>query len=149
VKPRWFFAIALTIATACRQGDAVTPADAPPSDPPPSDLPAAPTPSPSAATPETKAPEDAVPPEPAPEPVAPSPPPTRGFDDVKGMTTAELVKAWGEPDEKTGGRWRYRFPRGGGCTDEEIHYALTIRDGKVTKIDRTTKHTGKVCDHFE
>jgi hypothetical protein len=85
---------------------------------------------------------------PAPSTAADPNPPARSFDDVQGLTTAELVAHWGEPDEKTSARWTYRFPRTG-CTEERLVYVLSMQAGTVAKIERRTEHTGRVCESIE
>ena len=146
---RWL-ALVLAGAIGCSRQEA-----APPSEPTTSSSQAAMS-SPTAARDDS--PTTAIdPPAPAVEAEPPSSkptssnPPGRDFDDVQGLTAAELVAHWGEPDSKAGSkteRWTYKFPRTG-CVDEQLVYVLSLRAGRVTNIERSTEQTGKVCGSIE
>lgn len=104
------------------------------------------SPPPAAASPpvEAEAVSPRVDPPRAPEPAAVEPAPTRAFDDVKGMSEAELVAHWGEPPSRAGERWTYRFPPG--CSDEKDVYVVRVRAGKVTDVEHRREHTGRICE---
>jgi hypothetical protein len=68
----------------------------------------------------------------------------RRFDDLAGLTEKQVVARWGEPDERKGQRWTYRFPRSG-CTDRETVYTLRFAKHRVARVARTYRQTGKYC----
>ena len=150
----------LAIATGCSRGDATappvatreeaapTPAATKP-EPSREDAPARPAPAADSADPTDAGPADPAAgagDEPAPTgAAAPTAAPPRPIDDAEGMTAEALVAAHGEPDDKKGDSWIYRYPRDGGCTDREIVYTLRVRKGTVADVQRTTRQTGQHC----
>jgi hypothetical protein len=84
----------------------------------------------------------------APQPVASPPTATTGgaIDDARGLSRADVVARWGEPDRKDRSRWTYVFPRPPSCSDREIVYVLTLKADTVVSVDRSERRTGKVCE---
>lgn len=136
--------VVLAIATACSRGDATAPpvGQVPPGSQREAEPIAAPDPEPASAPEPESVATDEIPAEP---PVEPTSPPSRPIDDAKGMATEALVAAHGEPDEKKGERWIYRYPRDGSCVDREIVYTLKVKNGTIADVQRSTRQTGQHC----
>ncbi len=75
--------------------------------------------------------------------VSAEPPRRRAFDDVRGMTEAELRAHWGAPESQAGVHLTYRFPEG--CSERKDVYELRMRNGRVAEVKRRQEHTGMFC----